>query len=128
MSKPLIYGVALEDAGRERVAQCIGVEPSGDAFNSISLEPGSGRPLNPMINVGAIATAALVGGADAGVRLTRVVGALSAYAGRDLSIDEAVFESERTTGHRNRAIGHMLRNYDILGEDPEPALELYFKQ
>ncbi len=45
-----------------------------------------------------------------------------------LDIDEAVFESERATGHRNRAIGHMLRNYGIVSEDPEPALELYFKQ
>jgi glutaminase len=43
-----------------------------------------------------------------------VLDALSAYAGRPLDIDEAVFESERSTGHRNRAIGHMLRNYGIL--------------
>jgi glutaminase len=128
VSKPLVYGVALEDAGAERVARAIGVEPSGDAFNSISLEPGTGRPRNPMINAGAIATAGLVGGATPAARLARLLGALSAYAGRPLDIDEAVFESERDTGHRNRAIGHMLRNYDILDQDPEPALALYFKQ
>lgn len=128
VSKPLVYGVALEDSGPERVARAIGVEPSGDAFNSISLEPGTGRPRNPMINAGAIATAGLVGGATRAARLQRVLGALSAYAGRPLDIDEAVFESERSTGHRNRAIGHMLRNYDVLVNDPEPALELYFKQ
>jgi glutaminase len=128
ISKPLVYGVALEDRGRERVLQAVGVEPTGDAFNSISLEPGTGRPLNPMINAGAIATASLVAGDTRAARLARVVGALSAYAGRPLAIDESVFESERATGHRNRAIGHMLRNYDIIGDDPEPALELYFKQ
>jgi glutaminase len=128
ISKPLVYGVALEDCGGERVQQAIGVEPSGDAFNSISLEPGSGRPLNPMINAGAIAASSLVGGPTREARLARVVDAISAYAGRPLAVDEAVFESERSTGHRNRAIGHMLRNYDIVSEDPEPALELYFKQ
>ncbi|HUG26263.1 glutaminase A [Piscinibacter sp.] len=128
VSKPLVYGVALEDSGAERVSRAIGVEPSGDAFNSISLEAGTGRPRNPMINAGAIATAGLVAGATPAARLERLLGALSTYAGRPLDIDAAVFESERSTGHRNRAIGHMLRNYDILEHDPEPALELYFKQ
>ena len=128
ISKPLVYGIALEDQGRERVRQAIGVEPSGDAFNSISLEPGTGRPLNPMINAGAIATSSLVAGTSREARLARVTDAISAYAGRRLSIDDAVFESERDTGHRNRAIGHMLRNYGIVSEDPDPALELYFKQ
>jgi glutaminase len=81
-----------------------------------------------MINAGAIAVSSLIEGETCEARLARVVGALSAYAGRPLAIDEAVFESERSTGHRNRAIGHMLRNYGIIDEDPEPALELYFKQ
>jgi glutaminase len=128
ISKPLVYGVALEDRGRVRVEQAIGVEPTGDAFNSISLEPGTGRPFNPMVNAGAIAVASLVAGDTPAQRLARVQSAVSAYAGRPLAIDHAVFESERATGHRNRAIGHMLRSYDILATDPEPALELYFQQ
>ncbi len=128
ISKALVYGMALEDQGAGRVAQAIGVEPSGDAFNSISLEPGTGRPRNPMINAGAIATAALVRGQGDAPAWQRILETLSACAGRALDVDEAVFESERSTGHRNRAIGHLLRNYDILQGDPEPALALYFRQ
>jgi glutaminase len=128
ISKPLVYGVALEDRGAERVRRAIGVEPTGDAFNSISLEPGTGRPLNPMVNAGAIAVSSLVAGVSPAERLARVQGAISAYAGRPLAIDEAVFASERDTGHRNRAIGHLLRNADVLDDPVDDALELYFKQ
>lgn len=128
ISKPLTYGLALEDRGRAAVLAKIGVEPTGDAFNSISLAPETGCPLNPMINAGAIAAASLVAGYSQEDRLHRLLGVYSLYAGRPLSVDAAVYESERTTGHRNRAIGHMLRNFGILSEDPEPALDLYFRQ
>jgi len=128
ISKPFVYGLALEDVGREAVLKRIGVEPSGEAFNSISLAPGTGCPLNPMINAGAIAATSLVAGRSPADRLYRLLAVLSLYAGRALSIDRTVYESERETGHRNRAIGHMLRNFDVLTDDPDPALDLYFQQ
>jgi glutaminase len=128
MSKPLTYGLALEERGREEVREKVGVEPSGDAFNSISLAPETGQPLNPMINAGAITTTSLIAGASYAERLERVLGAYARYAGRELSVDHRVFESERVTGHRNRAIGHMLRTFNILTENPDQALELYFAQ
>src|SRR2546423_15715785 len=59
ISKAFVYGLALEDHGRDAVMAKIGVEPTGDAFNSISLEPTTGRPLNPMINAGAMTAGAL---------------------------------------------------------------------
>jgi glutaminase len=128
MSKPFVYGLALEDRGKPSVLRHIGVEPTGDAFNEISLEPTTGRPFNPMINAGAIAATSLVLGHSADDRWQRILALFSAYAGRPLAMDEAVYRSEVATGHRNRAIAHMLRNFDILGTDVEQALDLYFRQ
>src|SRR2546425_6386857 len=62
MSKPIVYAAALADRGRDNVLRKVGVEPSGEAFNSISLDPQTGAPPNPMINAGAIATTGLVAG------------------------------------------------------------------
>ena len=128
ISKPFVYGLALEDRGRADVLKKIGVEPTGDAFNSISLEPITGRPCNPMINAGAIAATGLIEGLTPKVQLERILAMFALHAGRTLTIDEAVYRSESETGHRNRAIGHMLRNSDILTEDPASVLELYFQQ
>ena len=128
ISKPFVYGLALEDQGREAVLAKIGVEPTGDAFNSISLDPGTGRPRNPMINAGAIASTGLIEGRTAEAKLRRILEMFDRYTGREMSTDPAVYASDSATGHRNRAIGHMLRNFDILGGDPMPVVETYFQQ
>jgi glutaminase len=128
MSKPFTYGLALEDRGLAAVLEKVGVEPSGDAFNEISLAPGSGRPLNPMINAGAITSTSLVAGDTPEERLRRILETYGRYAARPLAVDPAVYASEHETGHRNRAIGHMLRTFDILTEDPEVPLDLYLSQ
>src|SRR5471032_772146 len=128
ISKPFVYGLALEDNGREATLERVGAEPTGDAFNSISLDPGTGRPRNPMINAGAIATAGLIAGKTAASRFKRILETFSTYAGRELGVDKIVYQSESETGHRNRAIGHMLRNFDKLDGDPMPTTEVYFQQ
>ena len=128
ISKPFAYGLALEDRGKDAVLARVGVEPTGDAFNEISLAPGTGRPLNPMINAGAITSTSLIAGHSQEDRWNRILALFSMYAGRQLALNEVVYRSERETGHRNRAISHMLRNFEILEGDPEPALDLYFRQ
>ena len=108
MSKPLTYGLALERLGTEAVRQRIGVEPSGDAFNEISISPETGMPRNPLINAGAIACAGLVA-SDADDPYGLLVDTYSRYVGHPLELDEAVYRSESDTGHRNRGMAHILR-------------------
>jgi glutaminase len=128
ISKAFVYGIALEDKGQEGVAAKIDVEPSGEAFNSISLEPVTGRPRNPMINAGAIVATSLVNGDDGESRVERILRRFSDYTGHELNVNESVYCSEKETGHRNRAIAHLLRNYDILEGDPDQPLDAYFRQ
>lgn len=130
ISKPFIYAMAIEQRGLDEVMERIGVEPSGEAFNELSLEAGSKRPLNPMINAGAITAHSLICEPDDSkeTRVARVLEGLSAFAGHDLRIDTEVAESEWSAAHRNMAIGHMLRSYDILPEDPDIIVRGYVEQ
>jgi glutaminase len=125
LSKPLTYGLALERLGTEAVRRRIGVEPSGEAFNEISISPATGMPRNPLINAGAIAVAGLVA-SDAAEPFDEMLATYSRYAGRALAVDEQVYRSERDTGHRNRGMAHILRNYGVI-DDPDIALDLYFR-
>lgn len=128
ISKPFVYATALADRGVEFVAGKVGVEASGDAFNSISLDPQTGAPLNPMINAGAIATTSLVRGETPEAQWRRIETSLATFMGRDIGVDEAVCRSESETGFRNRAIAWMLKNFGIIDGDPMAALENYFRQ
>ncbi|AFZ45155.1 L-glutaminase [Halothece sp. PCC 7418] len=128
ISKAFIYGLALEDYGREYVNSKIGVEPTGEAFNSIVLDEETNRPYNPMVNAGAIATTDLVKGKDGTERLKRVLEMFKRYTGRDHDIDVAVFLSEKSTGHRNRAMAYLMLNFGMVSEKIDETLDLYFQQ
>lgn len=128
ISKVFVYGLALEDRGRDYMLTRVGVEPTGDAFNAIVLDEQSKRPYNPMVNAGAIATTSLIHGAGATERLNRLLNMFRRYIGRDVYVDISAFTSERSTGHRNRAMAHLMLNFGMIDERIEEALDLYFQQ
>ncbi|WP_445638696.1 glutaminase A [Nostoc sp. DSM 114161] len=128
ISKVFAYGLALEDRGRDYMLTRVGVEPTGDAFNAIILDEQSKRPYNPMVNAGAIATTSLIKGSGATERLNRMLEMFQRYIGRDVFVDISVFTSERSTGHRNRAMAHLMLNFGMIDPNIEEALDLYFQQ
>ena len=128
ISKAFTYALALDDLGAEAVHEKMDVEPSGDAYNEISLQPGTGRPANPMINAGAIASTWLVPDGERDLRRDRIRAAYSRCAGRELKISPEVLAQEHDAGNRNRALGYLLASTGIIEGDPTQGLEDYFAQ
>lgn len=128
ISKAFTYAQALTDRGQAGVFEKIDVEPSGDAFNEISLQQETGRPANAMINAGAIAAASLVRNTGHATRLERLVKLYSECAGRPLKVNRNVQAQEHKAGDRNRALAWLLTSRDIIEGDPTDALEDYFAQ
>lgn len=144
VSKPFVYALAIDDVGLDRVREVVGMEPSGEAFNELSLEGGTGRPLNPMINAGAIVTHQLVntqghsaeqGGPTHSSRIektrrrtARILEGLSAFAGRQLQVDWELADSGYQEDYRNLAIAHMLKTHEVLDSEPADAVRGYSDQ
>src|SRR5437773_6421 len=127
MSKPFVFALALDTLGAAKVESAIGVEPSGDPFNSIRLNADN-HPFNPMVNAGAIACSGLIHEARGEDAFEYIRQALGRFAGRELDVDDAVYSSESLTGDRNRAIGYLLRTNAVIKDNVAAALAVYFRQ
>jgi len=131
VSKPLTLMLAILDNGVDHVFSKVGMEPTGDAFNSIKkLETcDTHKPFNPMINAGAIATTALVKGENAEDKFRRVLEFFRKVCENDtLDIDEEIYRGEKETGNKNRAMGYFMKGEGYIDENVEDALDVYFKQ
>ncbi|QFU77232.1 glutaminase [Halioglobus maricola] len=129
VSKPFTASLIMAEQGPKTLREKIGVEPTGLPFNSkIALEIYEDRSVNPLVNAGAIAAVSLVEADSEKERWKKVLGNIEAYAGRELTVLEEVYDSEYETAWSNRGIANLLYNYGRLYSDPEEALRVYTRQ
>ncbi|MGL4740065.1 MAG: glutaminase A [Sarcina sp.] len=131
ISKVISLMLAILDNGRDNVFKRVGVEPTGDRFNSIvNLEiRDKDKPYNPMVNSGAIVTTSLIGGDTKEEKFERLLDFTRKVTGNpNVGINEEVYKSELETGDRNRALGYFLKSSGFLEGNVDDVLELYFKQ
>ncbi|WP_170236171.1 glutaminase A [Marihabitans asiaticum] len=130
VAKAFVYALAIEEHGVEEVLARVDVEPSGEAFDVLSVEPETKRPRNPMINAGAMVVHGLIGGVavDWQERERIILDGLSRLAGRELSIDTEAADDELAQAHRNLALAHLLRAEGVMEDSPEDVVTGYTRQ
>ncbi|ATQ44032.1 glutaminase A [Caulobacter mirabilis] len=126
ISKVFTLAQVLQESGEQLVEDAVGVDATGQAFNSIvAVEQHRGREMNPLVNPGAIAATGLVKGDSADAVWASISRMHDACAGRTLSVDAEVYRSESETNQRNRAIAMLMSAYERFPGDPAQAVDLY---
>jgi glutaminase len=129
ISKPFVFALVCEAIGHEQARRRLGVNGTGLPFDSVmAIELSEDRTMNPMVNAGAMATTSLVPGETADAKWEVIREGLSAFAGRELALDDEVYASEAATNLRNRGIAHLLESYERLYFDPDETTEVYTRQ
>ena len=129
ISKVFTLAEVLQERGEEAVIGGVGVDATGQVFNSIvAVEQYKGHEMNPLVNPGAIATTSMVGGTTEQQIWDRILGIHSAFAGRPLQVNAEVYKSESDTNQRNQAIGMLMHAYGLIKENPARATDLYTRQ
>jgi glutaminase len=129
VSKVFTLAQVLQETGEKPVENAVGVDATGDVFNSIvAIEQNKGKEMNPLVNPGAIATTAMVKGASSDQVWAKIAGIHDAFAGRPLHVNQEVYKSESDTNERNKAIAMLMHAYGRFKEDPIQATDLYTRQ
>lgn len=131
ISKVFAFTLALKEY-RKALYRRVGVEPSGDPFNSlVQLEYEEGRPRNPFINAGAIVVVdALrkVYGDDAETFETILAFIREVADDETIVIDEEVARSEMGHGYRNLSLASLMKSFGNFEHEPADVLSIYFRQ
>ena len=131
ISKVISLALVLMDRGPSEVFEHVGMEPTGDPFNSIAkLETMTpAKPLNPMINAGALVVTHLLKGTTIDERLQRLLTLIQTLANDStIGYSEEIARSEFETADLNRALCYFLKQHNQLNEDVDQLLNLYTKQ
>ncbi len=129
ISKVFTMALVVETRGVEAMPSSVGVDATGQVFNSIvAVEMYKGAEMNPMVNAGAIATTSMVAGDSREAIWNRILNYYSDFAGRQLSVNQEVYESEAATNQRNQAIASLMHAYGHIEENPAQATDIYTEQ
>lgn len=129
ISKVFTLAEVFEQSGEKAVEDTIGVDATGQVFNSIvAVEQYKGQEMNAFVNPGAIATTSMVKGADEKAIWKTIIDGYSAFAGRELEVNQEVYKSESDTNQRNQAIGMLMYAYGRIKADPGRATDIYTRQ
>lgn len=126
--KPFIYGLALEDRGRDTLFEKVGVEPTGMPYNSIiAIRIRKNPSQNPSVNAGAITSTSLIQASSKKEKWKRLLKMFEAYAGRPVKLDQKVYQSEVKQSHINQALSQVMHSLGSLEGDPTEAVDSYLR-
>jgi glutaminase len=129
ISKVFTLCRVLQDSGPDIVVNGVGVDATGQVFNSIvAIEQYKGHQMNPLVNPGAIATTSNVQGRNYDDIWNKILNTYNDFAGRKLTVLEDVYKSEADTNQRNQAIGKLMYAYGLIKDNPDQATDIYTKQ
>jgi glutaminase len=129
ISKVCTLALVIQESGEQAIEEGVGVDSTGGAYNAIAaVEAHRGRNLNPFVTAGAIATTGSVKGADPDEMWKKILDIHTAFAGRQLTVNEEVYKASIAIDHRNRAIGMLMSSYGRFPGDPIQVTNLFSRQ
>jgi len=129
ISKVFTMARVIQDQGEHRIEDTVGVDATGQAFNSIiAIEQYKGRQMNPLVNPGVIATTGMVAGKTDAEKWARILETHDDFAGRKLEVNQEVYSSEAATNQRNQAIAALMSAYGLIQNDPKVVTDIYTRQ
>ena len=129
ISKVFTMAKVMEEQGPDAIKNNMGVDATGQVFNSINaVEQYRGAEMNAMVNPGAITATSMVSGASRDEVWKRILDFHSDCAGRPLTVNKEVFDSEAATNQRNQAISMLMFAYGHIKANPLQACDIYTEQ